>query len=52
MATLRLENVTKRFGNVTALRDVSLEIRDGEFLAVLGPPEDHVAADDCRPRAA
>ena len=38
MATLRLDNVTKRFGNVTALKDVSLEIRDGEFFAVLGPP--------------
>ncbi len=38
MATLRLENVTKRFGNVTALKDVSLEIEDGEFFAVLGPP--------------
>jgi multiple sugar transport system ATP-binding protein len=38
MASLRLEHVTKRFGNVTALKDVSLEIADGEFFAVLGPP--------------
>jgi putrescine transport system ATP-binding protein len=38
MSSLRLENVTKRFGNVTALNDVSLEIEDGEFFAVLGPP--------------
>src|SRR6266571_2807657 len=38
MASLRLENVTKRFGPVTALDDVSLEIEDGEFFAVLGPP--------------
>ncbi len=38
MASLRLENVTKRFGQVTALNDVSLEIEDGEFFAVLGPP--------------
>jgi multiple sugar transport system ATP-binding protein len=38
MASLRLANVTKRFGNVTALSDVSLEIEDGEFFAVLGPP--------------
>ena len=38
MASLRLDNVTKRFGNVTALKDVSLEIEDGEFFAVLGPP--------------
>src|SRR5207302_9207545 len=38
MASLRLENVTKRFGQVTALKNVSLEIADGEFFAVLGPP--------------
>src|SRR3954465_2559756 len=38
MASLRVDNVTKRFGNVTALKDVSLEIQDGEFFAVLGPP--------------
>jgi multiple sugar transport system ATP-binding protein len=38
MASLRLEQVTKRFGNVTALKDVTLEIEDGEFFAVLGPP--------------
>ena len=38
MARIRLEGVTKRFGPVTALRDVSLDIADGEFFAVLGPP--------------
>lgn len=38
MARLRLENVTKRFGEVTALRDVTLDIADGEFFCVLGPP--------------
>jgi multiple sugar transport system ATP-binding protein len=38
MASLRLENVTKRFGTTVALNDVSLEIEDGEFFAVLGPP--------------
>jgi ABC-type sugar transport system ATPase subunit len=38
VASLRLENITKRFGQVTALRNVSLEIEDGEFFAVLGPP--------------
>ena len=32
-----LRNVTKRFGAVTALDDVSLEARPGEVLAVLGP---------------
>ena len=38
MARIRLERVTKRFGAVTALRDVSLDIADGEFFAILGPP--------------
>jgi multiple sugar transport system ATP-binding protein len=38
MASIRLENVTKRFGSVTALDNVSLDVADGEFMAVLGPP--------------
>src|SRR5438034_6052518 len=38
MARIRLDNVVKRFGSVTALNRVSLEIGDGEFFAVLGPP--------------
>ncbi len=38
MADLRLENVTKRFGQVTALDGVSVAVEDGEFFAVLGPP--------------
>ena len=35
MTGIRLEGVTKRFGSVTALDDVSLEVEDGEFFAVL-----------------
>ena len=38
MASIRLDGVTKRFGDVTALNDVSFEINDGEFFTILGPP--------------
>lgn len=34
---MRAEGVTLRFGGVTALSDVSLEIRRSEILAVIGP---------------
>jgi putative spermidine/putrescine transport system ATP-binding protein len=34
---VRLDAVTKRFGDVVAVDDVSLEIRAGEFFALLGP---------------
>lgn len=37
MAGLTIKNVTKTFGNFDALADVSLDIRNGEFVAVLGP---------------
>ena len=36
-AAVRLESVTKRFGAVTAVDDLDLEIRDGEFFSMLGP---------------
>ncbi|MFN3928699.1 MAG: ABC transporter ATP-binding protein [Thermoflexus sp.] len=32
-----IERLTKRFGRVTAVEDLSLEINDGEFVALLGP---------------
>ncbi|HUW13984.1 MAG TPA: ABC transporter ATP-binding protein [Anaerolineae bacterium] len=38
MARLRLENVTKRFGRTVAIDGLSLDIADGEFFCVLGPP--------------
>lgn len=37
MAGLRIESVSKSFGAHAALDDVSLDVRDGEFLALLGP---------------
>ncbi|MHB8070488.1 MAG: ABC transporter ATP-binding protein [Candidatus Cryosericum sp.] len=37
MAKVVLEHVTKRFGKVTAVNDVSLEAEDKEFLVLLGP---------------
>ncbi|TIU14886.1 MAG: ATP-binding cassette domain-containing protein, partial [Mesorhizobium sp.] len=33
---LAVEGVTKRFAGVTALSDVSLEVRPGEILGLLG----------------
>ena len=34
---LKLDRLTRAFGNVNALRDVTLTIRKGEFIALLGP---------------
>jgi spermidine/putrescine ABC transporter ATP-binding subunit len=34
---IRIEGVTKRFGSVTAVDDVTLGIREGEFFGLLGP---------------
>lgn len=37
MAVVRFRGVTKRFGAVRAVDDVSFETNDGEFLCLLGP---------------
>jgi branched-chain amino acid transport system ATP-binding protein len=34
---LRVEGVAKQFGGVTAVDEVSLEVREGEILSVIGP---------------
>jgi ABC-type Fe3+/spermidine/putrescine transport system ATPase subunit len=36
-AAIVLQNVTKRFQQVTAVDAINLEIRDGEFFSMLGP---------------
>lgn len=36
-AILSVRNVTKRFGGLTAVSDVSLELGDGEILGIIGP---------------
>jgi multiple sugar transport system ATP-binding protein len=37
MAEVVLSAVTKRFGRITAVRELDLEVRDGEFMVLLGP---------------
>ena len=34
---LRIENLTKHFGEFVAVQDLSLEIKEGEFICFLGP---------------
>jgi len=34
---IRIADVSKRFGDVEAVRQVDLDIRDGEFFSMLGP---------------
>lgn len=38
MATIEIKNLIKDFKKVRALDNVSLEIEDGEFFCILGPP--------------
>lgn len=37
MELLRLESVTRKFGGLTALRQVSLSLEEGEILGMIGP---------------
>ena len=34
---IELKNITKKFGDVTAVHNVSFRVRDGELVALLGP---------------
>jgi putative spermidine/putrescine transport system ATP-binding protein len=37
MARLEIERLSKHYGATVAVRDVSLDVRDGEFVVLLGP---------------
>lgn len=37
MAGIRIEGLHQAYGSVIALRDIRLEVADGEFLSLLGP---------------
>ena len=37
MADVTLTNVRKDYGKVTVIEDLSLEIRDEEFMVLVGP---------------
>ena len=37
MASLTLDHVSKRFGEVTAINDVNIAVKDKEFLVLVGP---------------
>src|SRR2546425_13017163 len=37
IAEVSLVDVSKRFGEITAIQNIFLEIRQGEFLTLLGP---------------
>jgi lipoprotein-releasing system ATP-binding protein len=34
---IRIENLTKQFGNLQVLKDVSLEVKRGEVISIVGP---------------
>jgi multiple sugar transport system ATP-binding protein len=38
MASIKLEKVTKKFKNTIAVNEIDLQIEDGEFFCILGPP--------------
>ncbi len=37
MASVKLVSITKTFGDVTALKDINVEVKDHEFFVLLGP---------------
>jgi ABC-type sugar transport system ATPase subunit len=37
MARIELESISKSYGSVEVLRDINLDIADGEFVVLVGP---------------
>ncbi|QGF23143.1 ABC transporter ATP-binding protein [Raineyella fluvialis] len=37
MGTLKIQDVTKKYGDVTAIDHLTIDVRDGEFFVILGP---------------
>ncbi|MEM3712581.1 MAG: ABC transporter ATP-binding protein [Thermoproteota archaeon] len=37
MPNVKVEKVTKKFGNFTALEDINLSVNDGEYVSIIGP---------------
>jgi multiple sugar transport system ATP-binding protein len=37
MASVRLENIKRKFNNVTAIEDITFEVPDGQFWVLVGP---------------
>ena len=37
MVAVKIENVYKDYGNFLAVKNLNLDINDGEFIAILGP---------------
>ncbi|MDC0045073.1 ATP-binding cassette domain-containing protein, partial [Pelagibacteraceae bacterium] len=37
MAEVKLKNITKKYGDVTAVQNMNLTISDNEFLVLVGP---------------
>ena len=37
MSNINLQNITKKFGDITALNNISFTVEDGEFFVLLGP---------------
>ena len=38
MASVKYDHVTKEFDGAAAVKDLTIEVEDGEFLVLVGPP--------------